>query len=46
MSSGSSASTSSDLYHGTGPFSESETIRMRDFLSSLTNLKSLVSYHS
>ncbi|MBK6447304.1 MAG: zinc carboxypeptidase [Bacteroidetes bacterium] len=46
LSSGSSASTSSDIYHGTGPFSEAETIRMRDFLSSLTNLKSLVSYHS
>jgi carboxypeptidase T len=44
--SGSSNVTSNDTYHGTGPFSENETARLRDFLSGLTNLKTLVSYHS
>ncbi len=44
--SGSSNITSSDIYHGTGPFSEAETMHLRNFLSSRTNLKTLVSYHS
>ncbi|MEO6327287.1 MAG: M14 family metallopeptidase [Ginsengibacter sp.] len=44
--SGSSASTSNDTYHGTGPFSEPELVVLRNFINGLTNFKSFVSYHS
>jgi carboxypeptidase T len=44
--SGSSNVTSSETYHGTGAFSESETQVLRNFISGLTNLKTAVSYHS
>jgi carboxypeptidase T len=45
--SGSSNITSSETYHGVPPaFSENETQVLRNFISGLTNLKALVSYHS
>lgn len=44
--SGSSNMTINETYHGTGPFSENETQVLRNFISGLTNLKVLVSYHS
>src|SRR6266481_2073913 len=44
--SGSSDITSTDTYHGTSAFSEKETQVLRDFVNGLTNLKTLVSYHS
>ncbi|MBI3365982.1 MAG: hypothetical protein HY033_13895 [Ignavibacteriae bacterium] len=44
--SGSSAMTSSETYHGTGPFSEPEVVTIRNFLQGLTNLKCFLTYHS
>ena len=44
--SGSSATTSNDTYHGSGAFSEPETVVMRDFLQSRGNLKAMLTYHS
>ena len=44
--SGSSDITSYDTYHGTAAFSEKETQILRDFVTTLSNLKTSVSYHS
>lgn len=44
--SGSSSSTSSETYRGTGPFSEPETQVLRDFINSHTNIRAYMDYHS
>lgn len=44
--SGSSGTPAEETYHGSGPFSEAESIQLRNFVNGLTNFKSFVSYHS
>lgn len=44
--SGASSTPSSDIYHGSGAFSEPETAVIRDFLNSRANLRLFLSYHS
>ncbi len=46
LNSGSSPNTSDDTYRGPSAFSEPEIIALRNFVQSLGNLKTLVSYHS
>lgn len=43
---GTSDSTSSDTFHGKEAFSEPETQALRDFMTTHTNLKVMMSYHS
>jgi carboxypeptidase T len=44
--SGSSSTPSHDTYHGTGAFSEPETVVIGNFLNARHNLKFFVTYHS
>ncbi|WP_299112002.1 M14 family metallopeptidase [uncultured Winogradskyella sp.] len=46
LDSGSTSTPSDYEYRGTMAFSEKETKAIRDFISDLSNLKALVSYHS
>jgi carboxypeptidase T len=46
LASGSSPTPSVDTYHGTGAFSEPETVVIRNFLNARRNLKVFVTYHS
>lgn len=43
---GSSKDTSSDVYMGTAPFSEPETLALKDFVESHLNIKILLSFHT
>lgn len=43
---GASTSPGSDTYRGTGPFSEPETQRLRDFMTSEPRLRAHMDYHS
>lgn len=43
---GASSNPSSDVYRGTGPFSEPETANLADFMSSLPNVKGHLDIHS
>jgi hypothetical protein len=46
LNSGSSPNTWDDTYRGPGAFSEPETVAIRDFLQTRTNLKTILTYHS
>ncbi|MDL2121719.1 MAG: M14 family metallopeptidase [Deltaproteobacteria bacterium] len=46
LSSGSSGSTSSDMYRGPAAFSEPEISALRTFVNGLDNLKTMLTYHS
>ena len=43
---GASTSTSNETYRGTGPFSEPETQRLRDFMLANTRLRASIDFHS
>ena len=46
LASGSSGTTSSDIYRGPAAFSEPEISSLRTFVNGLDNLKTMLSYHS
>jgi carboxypeptidase T len=43
---GSSSDPSSDVYHGTGPFSEPETQAVKSFMETHTNVTTVLSFHT
>jgi len=43
---GASTSTSNETYRGTGPFSEPETQRLRDYILANTRLRATIDFHS
>jgi murein tripeptide amidase MpaA len=43
---GSSSSPGSEIYHGTGPFSEPETANMRDFIVANPDIQTHIDFHS
>jgi len=44
--SGASASRSSDIYHGTAPFSEPETLAFKKFIESHPEITAMISFHT
>lgn len=43
---GSSSYPSSDIYHGPGPFSEPESIAVKEFVEANPDLRAMISFHS